>query len=110
MAATRSGTPLQPGDVIPWDPAGKLDDEVERRTAGPAPATGGTPGALGETVSPNRYAGATDAAPTSPPAGATTTLGGMTGTEAAAELSGAPGYFPSEEAPSGYPEGHGEVY
>src|SRR5437867_13447380 len=86
---------------IPWDPRGKLDDLVERRTA-PAgvtstagdQATLGSPKGGGESAdaedagpgryggaedapSPNRYAGASDDAPTSPTAGATTTLASL---------------------------------
>ena len=90
-------------ELIPWNPVGKIDDEVERRTwpTGQAPSQpgdtaagdvhsgavkGGThqgqedtgPGRYGgptaQTMANQRYAGASDNAPTDPVAGATTTL------------------------------------
>ncbi|MDQ2809040.1 MAG: hypothetical protein M3Z04_19370, partial [Chloroflexota bacterium] len=90
-------------ELIPWNPAGKIDDEVERRTwpAGQAPGEAGhTPqgdvhtgavkggthqgqedtgpgrygGPTGHTMAAQRYSGATDDAPTDPVAAATTTL------------------------------------
>jgi len=103
MASTRSaaGTGDQ-GDAglipeIPWDPTGKIDDEVERRTLGSPKGGGQNPqaggagpgrygGELDETVSPNRYAGASDDAPTSPTAGATTTLASLTAEESDHEM------------------------
>jgi hypothetical protein len=82
---------------IPWDPTGKIDDEVERRTLGSPkgggqnPQSGNTgPGRYGgtnsDTPSPNRYAGASDDAPTSPTAGATTTLASLTAEETDHEM------------------------
>ncbi len=97
-------------EFIPWDAAGKIDDEVERRTwppgqgpnapAGTPPAPsgdvhtgavkGGTHqgqedtgpgrygGPTGHTMAAQRYAGASDNAPTDPVAGAVTTLAAET--------------------------------
>ncbi|HUS16846.1 MAG TPA: hypothetical protein VM536_17760 [Chloroflexia bacterium] len=102
-------------DMIPWDPTGKIDDEVERRWhAGapgePSPNAGvrgnlGSPKGGGETapigdvgpgryggategrqMADRRYAGATDDAPTSPEAGATTTTAALAAGDSEHEL------------------------
>ena len=112
-------------ELIPWNPAGKIDDEVERRTwpAGHAPGEAGhTPqgdvhtgavkggthqgqedtgpgrygGPTGQTMAARRYAGATDDAPTDPVAGATTTLAAGAAAEGSDHTMRAPG------APSGH--------
>ncbi len=57
-------------DLQAWDPTGKIDDEVERRYGSPK---GGGTSTDAEDAGPGRYGGATDKAPTSPEAGATTT-------------------------------------
>jgi len=57
-------------DLSAWDPTGKIDDEVERRYGSPK---GGGTSTEAEDAGPGRYGGATDKAPTSPEAGATTT-------------------------------------
>ena len=112
-------------ELIPWNPAGKIDDEVERRTwpAGHAPGEaghapqgdvhtgavkGGTHqgqedtgpgrygGPTGQTMAAQRYAGATDDAPTDPMAGATTTLAAGAAAEGSDHTMRAPG------SPSGH--------
>jgi hypothetical protein len=119
-AGPGAGSASSEPDLIPWDPTGKIDDEVERRTRQPAATGGGaspSPGAGrggasaggqaggaargpdgsggsaagqggqqpdsggygggAETLSANRYADATDEAPTDPEEGATTTLASL---------------------------------
>ena len=148
-------------DLIPWDPTGKIDDEVERRTRQPgagsaggatgpsagggSPSTGsgqigrsggagqsGASGATGrggqtpagsgygsgaETLSVNRYADATDNAPTDPEEGATTTLASLaaedqnaTGSAAGSLSKGAARRKGQPTAPHKAPPGATEVH
>ena len=146
-------------DLIPWDPTGKIDDEVERRTRQPtagsgggvtgpsagggAPSTGGPSGRSGggqsggrgvtgrggqapadtgygggaETLSANRYADATDNAPTDPEEGATTPLASLaaedqdaTGSAAGSLRKGAAPRKGQPTAPRKAPPGSTEVH